>query len=258
MREPHVKTLFYCLETDRNTTYNNPPPIIYETEDFSAELEKERLKIVLKRHFPTVEEARHEIEKFLRAWELDVALKRGPGEFQLKYEDSEVIDRNPAPKDSSNTIAVSAHAKVSATMKAEIGVARGRYPEPPEYFRTSPDVETLWQRFHGYQSGNEPLLSMAYFCLTVVERLGGSRRQSAILLRVSSDVLNRLGEITSTRGDVFTARKVSRNTPLTPVSDAERAWVESAIKIIIRRVAEIELHSSPPIIDMSDLPTLGE
>jgi hypothetical protein len=256
MRDPHVKSLFYRLETDKNTTYSNPPPITYEAEDFSVELKNKRLKVTLKRHFPTVEEARYEIEKFLRAWELDVALKRGPGEFQLKYENSEVIDRNSSQKGHSNTVAVSAHAKVTATIKAEIGVARGRYPEPPKYFRASPDVETLWQRFHGYQNGNEPLLSMAYFCLTVVERLGGGRRQSATLLRISIDVLNKLGKITSTRGDGFTARKAARNTPLTPVSDAERAWVESAIKIIIRRVAEIEQHDSLPIIDLGDLPTL--
>lgn len=256
MRDPHVETLFYRLETDKNTTYNNPPPITYEAEDFSVQLKNELLKVALKRHFPTVEEARYEIEKFLRAWELDAALERGLGEFELKYVNSEVIDRNPYQKRHSRTVPISAHGKAYASAKAEIGVARGSYPNPPKYFRVSPNVETLWQRFHGYQKGNEPLLSMAYFCLTVVESFGGGRKKSASRFGVSADVLNKLGEITSTRGDRASARKLGRDSQLGPILDAERAWVECAIKIIIRRVAEVEQHNSLPIIGMKDLPNL--
>lgn len=254
MQDPHVEILIYRLEAEKNTSYNNPPPITYDAEEFSAELKDELLKVRLKRHFPTVEEARSEVDWFIRAWELEAALKRGSGEFRFTYENSEVIDRNPSAQVKSRTVSVSAHAKITASMKAEISVSRGTYPDPPEYFRISPDVETLWHRFQGYLDGNEPLLSMAYFCLTLVESSNGGRKKSANQLRVSSDLLNKLGEITSTRGDDKTARKRTQNTPLRSISDAERAWVEGAIKMIIRRVAEVNQNSSLPMIGMDHLP----
>lgn len=256
MQDPHVATLLYRLETDKYTTYNNPPPIMFRVEVFSAELKNDLLKVTLERHFSTVEQARNEVERFLRAWELDIALKRGHGEFRLEYESSEVIDRNPLPKDNPETVNLSAHAIASASIKAEVSVVRGRYPDPPKYFRVSPTVETLWQRYQGYKNGNEPLMSMAYFCLTAVENLGGGRKQSATWLQISNDVLNKLGQITSTRGDGTTARKHTQNSSFTPISDAERAWVENVIKTTIRRVAEIEQSDSLPIIGMSDLPAL--
>jgi hypothetical protein len=97
---------------------------------------------------------------------------------------------------------------------------------------------------------------MAYFCLTVIEAKAGSRKQAAKLYRISKEVLSKLGELTSDRGDAQTARKIKQSSTLTPLSSAESSWINAAVKTIIRRVGEIDLDPKLPEITMNDLPTL--
>jgi hypothetical protein len=67
--------------------------------------------------------------------------------------------------------------------------------------------------------GNQdPLLGMAYACLTLLEK--GNRKLAAKHYAIHNDVLRKLGELTSTRGDNATARKISDRT--TPLSERER------------------------------------
>jgi hypothetical protein len=107
---------------------------------------------------------------------------------------------------------------------------------------------------------------MAYFCLTLIEANAGDQEQAkerkknrkrekaGKKYRISCEVLAKLGELTSTRGDEKTARKSHRLH--TPLSGAETRWIEAAVKAIIRRVAEIDSDPILPEITMSDLPAL--
>ena len=98
---------------------------------------------------------------------------------------------------------------------------------------------------------------MAYFCLTVIESSAGqsARRRSATKrYNIGYDVLRKLGELTEKRGDPMTARKMDSN--LIPYSNQELRWIEAAVKMIVRRVAEVEAGASVQQIGMSDLPPL--
>src|SRR5579862_7067126 len=75
-----------------------------------------------------------------------------------------------------------------------IVVGRARYPEPPTDFTADPDVETMWRRWEGFLADREPLPSMAYFCLTVVESHGG-RAGAARRLGISLPVLHTIGRL---------------------------------------------------------------
>lgn len=97
---------------------------------------------------------------------------------------------------------------------------------------------------------------MAYFCLTVIEAFAGNRKKAARSLRISREVLRTLGNLASNRGDEKTARKVWPRRALTPLSPQEAAWIEAAIKVIIRRVGEGRVNTSLLEITMSDLPSL--
>lgn len=71
---------------------------------------------------------------------------------------------------------------------------------------------------------------MAYFCLTLLEATAGSRNDAAELFSVDIQVLRKIGELTSKRGDRTNARKASSTQPLTGI---EEAWLDAAIKTVI-------------------------
>lgn len=119
-------------------------------------------------------------------------------------------------------------------------VERGAYPTIPADFIATPDVELLWTRYKMYLQGRDQLLSMAYFCLSYIEGIAGGRRIDASnKYGVNRDDLNRLGELTSARGDKLSARKGVRNNFL-PLTDEDTLWVEGFVKLLIRRIGEYE------------------
>jgi hypothetical protein len=158
MRDPHVTTLHYRLETDGSTTYHGPPPVVLDTPEWSLNLDTDHVTVTMIHHFATVELARAEVEPLLRAWELDVELRVGPGELHLAFEDANVIDRDP-PQEHSRVMELSAALIGVTGMSTKLSVRRRSYHPPPKHFHASPDVETMYSRYQGYRKGREPLLS---------------------------------------------------------------------------------------------------
>jgi len=60
-------------------------------------------------------------------------------------------------------------------------------------------------------AGDEPLPSMAYFCLTVLEYQAKNREAAAKQYAIDLKVLKKLGGLTA-KGDPMTARKVTGTT----------------------------------------------
>jgi hypothetical protein len=54
MRDAHVVSLRYRLETDKTVTFENPPPIEREINEFVAQLENGVLTCQMKEHYPSV------------------------------------------------------------------------------------------------------------------------------------------------------------------------------------------------------------
>lgn len=67
------------------------------------------------------------------------------------------------------------------------------------------------------------------------------------------EVLRKIGELTSKRGDRTNARKASSTQPLT---GSEEAWLDAAIKAVIFRVGDKRDPSTLPQITIRDLPSL--
>lgn len=265
MRDPHVEILRYRLETASNITYDNPLPVDIDHDEFSGRLETGILTCHMKKHYESIDAAHKVVTWYLRAWEMDAALKFGPGEIRFVYEDAQVIDRNPPPPDAPLEIQVSEGFLTMEGSVVTLRVTRREYPKPPMIFRVSPDVETLWQRYQMYLDGKDRLLSMAYFCLSLLELIAGGspasrsgqskrRRAASNMFSIEYDVLNQLGELTSARGDRLTARK-AQTTPI-PLSEKERQWIEVTIKQVIRRIGEYNCGLTLPTIRMTDLPPL--
>ncbi len=256
MQDPHVVALRYRLEPTESLTFENPPAIEDETDAFRLHLENGVATFEMKEHFPSVDSSRNVVEPFLQAWELDTALRNGRREIRFKLEDAEVIDRNPPPPGSIRIFAETATATLKMGGSASAHVTRRHYPEPPKHFRVSPDVEILWWHYENYLNNREPLLPMAYLCLTLLEFRAGNRQKAASMYQISRNVLDTLSNLASRGGDERTARKFNSDSTLTPLTSAETAWIEAAIKAIIRRVGEIASNPSLPAMTMSDLPKL--
>jgi hypothetical protein len=152
---------------------------------------------------------------------------------------------------------------MTATGTAPVHVTSNKYPDPPPAsFRLNPDCESMLQRYCGYLARHEHLPSMAYFCLTLIESNAGHRRQRVITKKrraaatrygIDVDVLATIGELSSTRGDPRTARKANATQPL---SGAESAWLEAAVKMLIQRIGDTRAGTQLPLITMSHLPRL--
>jgi len=256
VRDPHVESLIYKLQTVENVTYDNPSPLEIDYEEFSGRLENGVLTCQMKGHYPSIEAARRVVDPYLRAWEIDAALSLGRGEIRFIYEDGKVVDRNPPLPGEPQVLEISSTGHLHFSGTATIHVTRKQYPKPPKTFKVSPDVQTLWHRYEMYLDGKEPLLSMAYFCLTVIEAKAGGRLRASAMFAIEEQVLRKLGELTSVRGDSLTARKAPRNTTVIPLADKERAWIEAVIKQLIRRVGELASWHTPSKLKITDLPSL--
>lgn len=242
MNDPHVETLTYVLYQDDTIEYA-APALTFSTAVFTGELSGTSLIIRPLHHFASPEDVRPVIEPFLAAWRIDAGLKHGRDDFRFSFASANVVDRNPTP----GTNSVHLSATIGARGDVHLKVSRKEYPSPPVGFQVTPEVEVLWDRFNAYLAQREPLLSMAYFCLTLLER--GDRKAAAKHYNIDFPLLNKLGEITSTRGDNHTARKATATKRLSP---QERTWIEEAIKAIIRHIAEgrsttLLRSSLPPI-----------
>lgn len=144
-----------------------------------------------------------------------------------------------------------------ATGNVTFHITRRTYPNPPTGFRLTPDAESILLRFRAYQDGREPLLSMAYFCLTVVEStgIGRNRRSNAAkTLRIEESVLRKLGDLTSNRGDRAIARKA--HSSARPLTGAERTWIEATVKQLIFCLCDPPPRCERKQLTMADLPSL--
>jgi hypothetical protein len=257
MNDPHVEILVYQLDYASNVSYQNAEPIDVDYGEFAGRLENDQLICDMKLHYPTIENARAAVEGYLHSWEIHVALDFGRGEFQFVYKDAKVIDRNPPAPGEDIKIHVSSAIHVTSSVGSPtLHVTRGKYPQPPILFEISPDVDTLWKRYEMYLDKKEPLCSMAYFCLTVIQTKAGSRANAARLFFIDENVLDKLGELTSIRGDLLTARKINPGSTPSPLSDKENKWIEAAIKLLIRRMGEYGFDRILSTIKLSDLPSL--
>ena len=260
MRDPHIESLRYRLKPSETTIYKNAPAVTANRSEFEYHLNDGILTCHMLEHYPTVREARRVVDDFLHSWEIKTALELEGGEMEFQFEDSHVIDRNPLPPGSSEFVHVSASGMVKFTGEAIsiLCITRSKYPDPPTVFTVTPDVETLWGRYKKYlDKKSDELLSMAYACLTFVEKkAGGSRKSAANLFKIDEPILNMLGNLTANRGDAKTARKFPKKGDLIPLSEKEKKWIEAAVKILILRMGELANIQTAKFITMNDLPNI--
>ncbi len=261
MNDPHVDTLIYRVITDKDVDYDKAEPFSAECADFILSIDGQKALFKMKRHFAIEEKAKEVVDKFLQGWSVSLGLNYAPEELIFRFENAEIIDRNP-PKNTCDSkllnVCVSSTIHVSSSVSASIHISRSKFPPLPENFAVSPDVETMYLRYKIYREKKELLTSMAYMCLTILEAIAGDRTMAAQKYFISKEVLDKLGNLVSTRGSKLEARKMPKKGTLVPLKPKEEKWIEEVIKRIIYRVGEhaFDPKKKLPKITMSDFPSL--
>jgi len=232
---------------------------VFENEIARFRLESDQLRCELKVHVGTSEQARSLLDPIVRDWEIEVELGRSRGELRFVYENAEIIDRTPPTPGTirGHVMVLQQGAYLVSTGNVSFHVTRKKYPDPPMGFHLTPDAESILLRFRGYQDGREPLLSMTYFCLTVVESAaaGPNHRSSAAkLFGIKKDVLHKLGNLTTNCGDRASARKAHSNSR--PLTDREREWIEATIKQLVLRLCDPPSRHERTPLGLADLPPI--
>jgi hypothetical protein len=244
MKDPHVVSLTYRLEAPEGVTFNDPPPLRRERPGFVLRLAEGELTAEMKEHHAREESARAAVEPELRAWEIDAHLRLGRPALAFVFERARVIDRDPQP----GPAHVTARGGLAVGISATFTVSYAAYPAPPDNFRASPDVQTMWFRYRMYPEGQEPLLSMAYACLTLLEgstgATEGARRAVTRVYNIEQAVRDTLGDIVSGHGGPSEARKFGAGATGLPLSGAQRRWVEEVVRALIRRKGEHDFDPS--------------
>ena len=243
MNEPHVVALHYRIEHGPDVIdWSRAAPLDKEEDSFRVQVEDRRVRFELKEHYPSEKEARSAVEgDYIRNWEFVVGLERGPNAFRLRFDRSEIVDRNPPP----GPPPLRAHASFGGfTASANLAPPTPpSFPEPPSVtIKRSPDVDSMYHRYLGHLEGREPLSGMAYFCFTVFRQLGGGPSNAARHFDVSNNVLDRIRTLSAYKGGTGARKEDGRKAPYTP---EEERFLRSAIKTLIHRAAEIESGPHP-------------
>ena len=258
MNDPHVVALLYSVNHGKSHDYSKAVPLVRDEPDFRLEIKNNQARFEMKEHFATKNDARKAVEDYIRNWEFDACLKGGEDCFKLEFIKAIREDRRPTP-------GVITGDGGPVRVRVDISVAEGtvghpEYPSPPSGVNFNDlDVKTIYQRYMGYRQSNEPLASMAYFCLSFLENMSGQnndrRKAAAQKYQIDKTVLYKIGDLTSNKGGQGARKAVGANKDYT---NRDRTFLDQAIMRIIQRVAE-KAHNPDddlPEITFSDLPPI--
>lgn len=253
MNDPHVEALEYSIQCGPDIiNWSRAAPMHVQEEDFDVRAANGRVRFEFRTHYASEQDARFAVEEsYIPSWEFDVGLTRGPNAFTLRFERSQIVDRNP----SLGPPSLSASASIGClTSSANLAPPTPHaYQAPPRGgIKRTPAVESMFERYLRYRLDAETLPAMVYFCLTMLDQMAGGRDKAPAHFGISRNVLDRIGKLSAEKGGAVARKAKGRNTPYSP--DEER-FLSSAMAALIRRAAQVE-HGPDPTrrkITLSDI-----
>jgi hypothetical protein len=257
MRDPHVEEVHYEIGTGDGVSFSNPPPVAITNHLGRFELTDGKLTIYPADHFADGAQARAVLEPFLHAWEVESDLSRNIGSIRFKYTGVRKVDRNPpaTPQSGATHLSVAGEAMFVGKV-VSLHVTQSTYPPPPSEFRTTLEVDIAYHRWCAFRQGREPLPSMTYAVLTLLESMAGGRRKAAATFQIDRMVLETIGRLSSTKGDSDSTRKFPQGGQVQPLTGSESAWLEAAIRRVVRRMGEHAAGVQLTQLAMNDLPQM--
>ena len=260
MNDPTVVALIYRIEHGKSVDYCNAEPLDREEPGFRVRVDKDIVRVEFKDHHATEPAARDAIKEYIKQWEFTAGLKHGPDAFRLSFVRPEIEDRHPlADSKPGGVVNLRGSIVMDLQLRGDLTVRHHlpHYPAPPSGVKITPDVKSMYDRYIGYRQGKEPLASMAYFCLTVLEYSFNvqRRKEAAEYYQISEDILDRIGDLSTNSGGPQARKADGRARPL---ADQECRFLEQAIQAVICRAARRAHNPEGALskISLSDLPSL--
>ncbi len=236
MNDPYVVALLYKFVPESSVDYSRAEPLNHEDEAFRLTVEGDEARFDMKGQYATKEAAREAVEPFIHRWKFYARLQPDSRSFDLTFDGARIEDRKPTPG------VVTASARPLnwefATGEASATVHACRYPLPPAVtLAITADVKSAYCRYCGYLAGEEPLPSMAYFCITVMKNAASQEGVSPTdRYGISRSVLKMAQRLTSRKGG-SQARKADGTKE--DLSTEEIRKLERLVTFIIQRMAEV-------------------
>ena len=245
MNDPHVKYLKYTIAKSDGLRFDDPPDLEIDTSDFKGMLSNGILTLEPKQHFESEDQVLPIADEFVRSWELSAGLKYNRPYFRLNFHASQIIDRKPEKNLAS--VHNSSHTTCSGEVTS-VQISR-EYPPPPQNFNLTEEIEILWFRYCEYLEDRAPLKYMTYACHTLLQNLKNISKNNDEEFSISNNVLVKISELSSQKGNKRTARKIIKN--LKDFEGNEKQWLESVIPSIIKHLATCKPGQK---LNISDLP----
>jgi len=224
---PHVAELWYRLESVPTRSFSNPQPVERYTDAFYVCLEDGIAKVWMKEHHATVESARQRVEEYLYLWEVSAALQYG-GSPDVHFVFIRAVGQ---PQEEARGVGEDRRQAQGVTggggrAKAMAGGAmavsiQAEYPDPPDEFLMTIDVEVLWTLYNLYRTNRYPLLPMVYAFVSYLQAIAGGRRRAEQRFCVSSNVLGKLRTLSTNLGVGAEARKSHSGSERRPPTNQE-------------------------------------
>jgi hypothetical protein len=229
---------------------DNPPEVSGRLGEFDCVTDGLKLRARPRAAYESEDEARGALEPYLRGWAVKAELEAMlPVEF-IWTETTYLVSHSDGTQTTEREITSRGSSTSSMTGLTTV------FPSPSSAWRDpSADLVQIATRFRAYVNDAEPLASFAYWLLTKLEALHGSRKQAASALRVHSDVLATLGRLSAVN-DPVVGRKAKG--PQRELSSQERFWVGQTVCWLAAFQAAYEIGEGLPgrTLAMSDFPSL--
>lgn len=264
MNDPHVAALHYWVEHDESVSYDNAEALNYEDELVEVRLEKGELTLRPKEHYASAHEARGAFEGFIRNWEFKSAVEAGSRQFELRYLDADVIDRNPDPPPPGVVTGSARPVRFRIDVsKARGTVGKPNYPSPPgrlELDSSNPAALAMLSRLDRYHQGRETLAAMSYFCITAMwdsakaaTRTTNAKEAVRGYYAITPNLQGKVADLSTNKGGSEARKSDGLQQEFT---DEERRFLLAAIQAFTRRVAERAANPSASLkmLTLADMP----
>lgn len=234
MKKPRVLALMYDFLPESSVDYSNAEALNHQEEAFDLSVANGVARFDMKAHVVTEPEARQIVGPFIEKWRVYARLQPAPQTFELKFKQAIWEERDPpSPRFSARA--------GSPRLSIRLSTEARRYPAPPQSeLMITPDVQSMHDRFVGSLEGKEPLTTMAYFCLTVLEGSTGAtkgrRKAAARMYRIENAVLRQIGFLSEHKGGSQARKQKGTGAEL---NANEVEFLRGAVGAIILRMAEM-------------------
>lgn len=227
----------------------------WNTDLATYRLEDGQLTARPKGHYVSAGEAQEALRPELEAWEAYVDLTKRNGQLRFKYLNANLVDRDPPSPSEGVFVQIGAGSLTLTGMPVSVSVGKGEYPDPPPFNRIDSEVvRDLLARYRQWQSGGEPLPSMAYAVMTRIQhRVEGNQEKAAHYYNISKKVLEDINKIAGSQGSRLEVRKFTKYRTQ-PMDNSDRLWLEEAVRKVIQQVAFVEAGATTIQLTKDDLP----